>query len=83
MVDLVYDYENMTHKIYHNGQLAASKNHSQQYSLGVGYIRWLSRDDAYLFGLNGDCGMIMFYNKALSADEVSRNYNATRRRFGL
>jgi len=83
MVDLVYDYENMTHTIYHNGQLSVSKNHSQQYSLGTGYIRWLSRDDAYLNGLNGDCGMIIFYDKPLSANEVQQNFNATRHRFGL
>ena len=33
--------------------------------------------------LNGSISFLRFYNKALSADEVLQNYNATKSRFGL
>jgi len=33
--------------------------------------------------INGNLSICRIYNKVLSADEVSRNYNATRHRFGL
>ena len=33
--------------------------------------------------LNGKMGMIQIYNRALSANEVAQNYNATRHRFGV
>ena len=33
--------------------------------------------------LNGQLGIIKFYNRALSATEILQNYNATRKRFGL
>ena len=35
------------------------------------------------FSINGNLSICRIYNKVLSADEVSRNYNATRHRFGL
>ena len=33
--------------------------------------------------IQGNLSVVRIYNKVLSADEVSRNYNATRHRFGL
>jgi hypothetical protein len=38
-------------------------------------FRWLVQ--------NGNCGSVRLYNRALSADEVLQNYNATKGRFGL
>ena len=33
--------------------------------------------------VNGRCPMLKLYNRALSATEITRNYNATKSRFGL
>jgi hypothetical protein len=33
--------------------------------------------------MNGEIGPISIYNKALSASEVTQNYNALKGRFGL
>jgi hypothetical protein len=33
--------------------------------------------------LQGNLGLLRFYNKALSATEIKQNYNATKRRFGF
>jgi len=33
--------------------------------------------------VNGKIGLVRFYTKALSADEVSQNFNAQRDRFGI
>ena len=83
MVTLVYDRDNYNQKLYINAILQATKTHTVQYNLGTAYIRWLARDDTYVSGLNGDCGLLSFYTRALSASEILQNYNATKGRFGL
>lgn len=83
MVTLVYDRDNYNQKLYLNGILQATKTHTVQYNLGTAYIRWLARSDVYTNGLNGDCGLLSFYTRALSASEILQNYNATKGRFGL
>lgn len=40
-------------------------------------------DDTPSISWNGDFGQFMVYNRAISADEVLQNYNATKSRFGL
>jgi hypothetical protein len=39
--------------------------------------------DTYGMVFGGSIGMVMYYNKALTAAEVLQNYNATKSRFGL
>jgi len=49
-----------------------------QWTLGGGY-------SSSCFNQNSSCnfGMFMLYNKTLSLQEISQNYNATKKRFGL
>jgi hypothetical protein len=36
-----------------------------------------------VFALDGEISSVLFYNRALTADEVAQNFNATKKRFGL
>jgi hypothetical protein len=67
-----------TAKAYNNGELASSKSYTS-YTLAGGLnvggrsgYRWL-----------GKIPIFKLYNRALTQDEVSRNYNAFKDRFGL
>lgn len=43
----------------------------------------IGRDEANEYIFNGNIAQVQIYNRALSAQEVLQNYNATRKRFGL
>lgn len=63
---------------YDNGQQVQTVNYSS-YTL-PGNIRFGGRSSYYW---NGEISTFKIYNRALSASEVHRLYNATKRRFGL
>jgi len=75
-----YNQENAI--LYLNGVQIASNN----YSLGVGRIGSTFRIGSFDGGsyhLNGKIAIAQVYNKALTAAEVIRNYDAQKTRFGL
>jgi hypothetical protein len=43
----------------------------------------LGQDDFGSRFMNGNIGNVMMYNRALSANEIFQNFNATRSRFGV
>lgn len=72
-------------KLYINGVLAtngsissASSNLIQDCNIVMGY--WQSGGGRYM---NGKINQVSIYNRALTADEVLNNYNASKGRFGL
>ena len=71
-------YNGSIQKIYGNGVLvnAKSASFSQPIAQPV-YIGKLNR--GYLF--NGSVGLTLFYNRALTAEEILQNYNATKDRY--
>jgi hypothetical protein len=80
---LVYDRDNYNQKLYLNDSYSITKNHATQYSVSTNYQYWLARNDLYTSGLNGDCSFISFYNRPLDENEIIKNYNALKGRFGL
>ena len=72
------------HKLYLNAVLEASTSSGDASSLGnnldlvIGYNKYSS-----IWGLNGNLSIVNVYNKALSSDEITQNFNATKTRFGL
>jgi hypothetical protein len=69
---------------YLNGVLSAtngSAGSTLSSDTGDMYIGW---DDG-ISGryLNGSVGLVMTYNRALTSDEILRNYNSTKTRYGL
>jgi hypothetical protein len=69
-----------TDKLYLNGQQVASGTNTQARNVNINYIGQTNTTSDYF---NGRISNATVYNRALSADEVSQNYNATRGRYGL
>ena len=67
--------------IYSNGSIIVSKSFGSSISTSSNNLYIGSFATSYYF--NGSIYTTRLYNKALSADEVRRNYNATKGRFGL
>ena len=83
--NIVGQYDGANWNIYLNGILASSSLQNQSpiassspSSIGAAYI-----SNGYARFLKGNIGLVQIYNRALSADEVLQNYNATKGRFGL
>jgi hypothetical protein len=55
-----------------------SYNESNPLRLGMGYF-----DGAYASNMNGRIGAFYFYTRELSLSEITRNFNATRTRYGV
>jgi len=72
----------LNRRLYINGSLDFSDTIGGQFS-GTGTNARIG--GVSLFGLyfNGQIAICCFYNRVLSADEISQNYNATRHRFGV
>jgi hypothetical protein len=66
---------------YSNGVSENSYN-SVVMSASDSYLS-LSDSRASIYGFNGDYSMFRLYNRALSANEILQNFNATKGRFGL
>ncbi len=75
-----YDGSNM--KIYVNGVLKNTK--AQAGALGTNsFSAKIGTYEGTNYNLTGRIGIVQIYNRALSADEVSQNFNALRGRFGI
>jgi hypothetical protein len=64
---------------YKNGMLLASKSVSQSAGAWTGFMIGANGSST----INGRIAAVQIYNRALSAQEVLQNYNATKTRFGL
>jgi hypothetical protein len=69
--------------VYLNGSSIGTGNVSNSFSDGITNFASLENNSSYSGYLNGKISNIKIYNRALSAAEVSQNYNATRGRYGL
>jgi len=83
-VVLVWDYANSSQLLYVNGSLVDSESSISYTSSGVDNYIYLGQtnpgaDDTGNFG--GKYGIVRFYNKALSTDEVLINYKADSSRY--
>lgn len=75
-------YDGLALKLYLNGTLVGTSTtsvsiiYSDSYPLLLGYY-------ASAFATNMNVGSLKLYNRALSAQEIKQNYNATKKRYGL
>jgi hypothetical protein len=78
---IVYSYDNGTGKIYLDGELKSTGsftkcNDSEQILIG-----FESEGGGYYFV--GNISQVQIYDRALTADEILQNYNATKSRYNL
>ena len=80
---LVWQFNNGVTNLYINGALAHTNNVRGAYSGGTNSPLYIGcrNDVAYVF--NGEMPMLKRYSRALTADEVARNYNAIKSRFNI
>jgi len=78
-------FNNTTNSIYKNGILAGTFSNPTVATtltlIGIGAFMTSTTVGNYYF--KGSIGSVRVYNRALSADEILQNYNATKGRFGL
>jgi len=82
-VNVVATYDGSTKRIYVNGILAASGSSSgtvTQNTTGAAFIG-IYGGGGYPY--NGKIAQTILYNRALSLDEISQNFNAIRGRYGI
>jgi hypothetical protein len=80
-----YDGTNTTSRIYINGVLNNSDvfagtqvNYAYNFYIGDG-----GNPDVAWFPFNGNVSSVMTYNRTLTADEITTNFNALRGRYGI
>jgi hypothetical protein len=79
---IVYRQENNNGSIYINGQLNVSSSIIPQTATTTNFLLGVYNTSApQPFG--GNYGMVRVYNRALSASEISQNFNTYRRRYGI
>ena len=79
-VHVIGTSDNTTRKIYLNGQLDNSSAYSSGiYSTNIGLEIGAQNNNQYNY--NGKLGPVKIYDRALSAAEISQNYNALKDRF--
>lgn len=78
-------YSGTTYQFYFNGQLLDSRTavvvqsaNSNQYAIGLWAASYTSE-----YYLNGNISQCLSYRRALSANEILQNFNATKSRYGL
>jgi hypothetical protein len=79
-------YNGTTENVYVNTSLEKSASSftnntpvSAANAISLGWIR----DDGAGFSMDASIGIILIYNKALTAQEIQQNFNATRSRFSI
>ncbi len=76
-----FSYDGSTSRIYVNGILENSKDETLNTAntpLTIGKKAYSANSN-----MNGLVSNVNFYNRALSAQEIKQNYNATKKRYGL
>jgi hypothetical protein len=69
--------------LYLNGSSIGTGNVSNSFSNGIVNFGSLANNSSYSGYLNGSLTGLKIYNRALTAAEVSQNYNALRGRYGI
>ena len=69
-------------EVYHNGVRVTGATIATTLSSDTGVIE-IGKDETWARYLNGNISAVQLYNRALSASEVTQNYNALKSRFGL
>jgi hypothetical protein len=81
---LVWTFNGSSESIYLNGSLYGTHSVSNVNTvLGVNHAIGGYFDSSFISYYNGRISNFQLYNRALSAQEVLQNYNATKGRFGL
>lgn len=81
---IVATYDGTVMKLYVNSTLNNSLNTTAGIGTPATYnLRVGAMGLSGIYELLGDIGFVKIYNRALTADEVEKNYNATKKRFGL
>jgi len=78
--NLTFTHENGVSRLYRNGSLFAQKN--QTAPINVGQTKYYTLFSNPTYGA-GNLYTTQFYNRALSATEITQNYNALKGRYGL
>jgi hypothetical protein len=80
---LVTIKDNDYQRIYFNGEVKINTSIGSVLTTGLNtwYQRWGNYANSYKW--NGEIAVAKIYNRALTAEEVLQNYNATKTRFGL
>jgi hypothetical protein len=81
-INLVAVYSVSNAYIYLNNTLSATKGSGFSYT-GTGNLFMGRQGELSSEYFNGDIGSVLVYNKALTAQEVSQNFNSTRGRYGI
>lgn len=82
---MVMDRSTQQITFYYNGSQTGNKvtiTDTGSIDPGTGYVYWVGGDKGGA-PMEGQIANLRQYSKALSADEVLQNYNATKTRFGL
>jgi hypothetical protein len=70
--------------MYVNGELNSSTTSAYTtYTFNTPNFLGLSSGGSYSEPVNGNIALMRIYNRALSAQEIKQNYNATKKRYGL
>jgi len=77
-ITLTYDASFL--KLYINGSLTNSRSESSA-NISSSSIRLGRSNTGIAYHYNGDSSSLSIYNRALSADEITQNYNALKNRF--
>lgn len=77
-VTLTYDTSSL--KLYIDGSLTNSRSESGA-NISSSSIRLGRSNTGTTYDYNGDSSSLLIYNKALSASEITQNYNALKNRF--
>ena len=75
-------YDGSAIKIYQNTTLGSTNNQTGNISSNTSSL-FIGKDDFESRFFNGDIGVTLIYNKALTDSEIAQNYNALKGRFGL
>jgi len=71
-------------ELFHTGYMSNGNGGDSEYFLPIAFGRSTGNDSyQYVQSFKGDMGNLHIYDKPLTAEEVSQNYNATKGRFGL
>jgi hypothetical protein len=80
--NIVATYDGSQTQLFINGSLVSTSTGKSGTITGTDNIL-LGKSNSNEYYLNGNIASIQLYNRALSAQEVLQNYNATKSRFGL
>ena len=76
-------YDGATMILYVNGVISNTLASTQGIGTPATFPMYVGRMGAGALSFYGDIGLGRIYNRALSQSEISQNFNATRRRFGI